>query len=157
MKPTIAIGSAHLSEPALEASRLMTEGFRLWKAFLQCSESMAAENGLTTARWQVLDGLRERSATVASLARQLGLTRQSVQRTAGRLEADGFVRFNENPEHKRAALMRLTQKGKAALARLDQAQATWLETVTRELPPANLRIAIGMLRGLTGRIIDAAS
>jgi hypothetical protein len=40
----------------------------------------------------------------------MGLTRQSVQRTADLLEADGLVSYAENPAHQRAKLATLTAR-----------------------------------------------
>ncbi|WP_243712121.1 MarR family winged helix-turn-helix transcriptional regulator, partial [Burkholderia pyrrocinia] len=51
---------------------------------------------------------------VAWLARDLGANRQNVQRIVNDLEAEGLVRFEVNPHHRRAQLVVLTDDGKRA-------------------------------------------
>lgn len=140
------------AEAARDAAVLVAETFRLQAALMKAAETLARDCGLTAARWQVLDALRDRPATVAALARTLGLTRQSVRRTARRLEQDGHLSFAANPDHRRAELAELTDQGRAALTQLDQRQADWLARASRDLPAANIRIATGLLRGLRSRL-----
>jgi DNA-binding MarR family transcriptional regulator len=51
---------------------------------------------------------------VAYIARDMGLTRQAVQRLVNEMEGDGLVSFEPNPHHQRAKLVLLTPRGKAA-------------------------------------------
>ena len=67
--------------------------------------------GLTSSRWQILGVVEHAPASVAHVARELGLTRQSVQRTADLLAADGMVEYTDNPHHRRAKLMKITPGG----------------------------------------------
>lgn len=135
-----------------DAAALLDETFRLHRALNRAAEEMAAACGLTATRWQLLDGVEESGGTVSSLARRLGLTRQSVQRTARCLEAEGYILFADNPDHSRAGIMRLTEEGERVLERLAAARAAWLESLGEGLPSANMRIAAGIMRGLLGRI-----
>ena len=75
----------------------------------------AASVGLTSASWQILGAVEADPATVAHVARGLGLTRQAVQETADRMAREGLVRFLENPDHKRSRLMTPTDKARKAL------------------------------------------
>ena len=59
---------------------------------------------------------------IAQIARNMGLTRQAVQRVANELEGEGFIRFTPNPNHQRAKLAMLTRKGESAYA---AASARW--------------------------------
>ncbi|BCS89077.1 MarR family winged helix-turn-helix transcriptional regulator [Pseudodesulfovibrio sediminis] len=113
---------------------------------------MAQTAGLTLARWQALRTLSDTPRTVSSMARELDLARQSVQRTVNHLEKAGYVKFTTNPEHATAKLIRISTKGVQTLETLAQAQRQWLSEVSKDLPPANLRISTGMLRGLLGRL-----
>lgn len=65
----------------------------------------------------------EGTLPVAGLARNMGLVRQSVQRVADELAALELVRFADNPHHRRAKLVQLTDKGAALFA---DANARWL-------------------------------
>lgn len=53
-------------------------------------------------------------APVAHVAREMGLTRQAVQRIADHLVADGLLSYEDNPHHKRAALVVITERGRTA-------------------------------------------
>lgn len=53
-----------------------------------------------------------------SIARRLGLTRQSVQRVVNELASDGLVVSDANPDHARSSLVSLTQEGRHVMAEL---------------------------------------
>ena len=147
--------SARSPEGVEAAASLISETFRLHRELMRAAEALAASCGLTASRWQLLDAVAEREGTVSSLARRLGLTRQSVQRTARELEAQGYLRFTDNPDHRRAGLARLSDKGLAAVQTLAEKRSQWLAAASRGLPTANIRIGVGMLRGLIGRLSES--
>jgi DNA-binding MarR family transcriptional regulator len=70
------------------------------------------------ARWHVMSVLADQSLTVASIARRLGLARQSVQRVADDLVADGMVERLDNPDHQRSQLHALTASGRDTLQQI---------------------------------------
>lgn len=76
-------------------------------------DRLVAPLGLTSARWQVLGAVvaAERPQPVAWLARDLGASRQNIQRIVNDLEKEGLVVFAPNPHHRRAHLVVLTDKG----------------------------------------------
>ena len=90
-------------------------------------DALARPAGQSTARWQVLAAVEGEPASVAGIARALGLARQSVQRVADALEAGGLVAYEDNPRHRRARLVRLTPAGREALAAIQAAQAPWAD------------------------------
>src|ERR671924_1493333 len=95
---------------------LVLETFRLNGRLLAAGDALVADIGLTSARWQVLGAiaLSPVPLPVAHLARNMGLSRQAVQRLANEMERDGLVRFAPNPHHERAKLVQLTPRGNAA-------------------------------------------
>src|SRR5688572_2733122 len=97
-------------------SDLSIEVFRLNGDLLAAGDALVADIGLTSARWQVLGAIALSPAPlpVAHLARNMGLARQSVQRIANELEAEGLLRFAPNPHHQRAKLALLTERGREA-------------------------------------------
>ena len=97
---------------------ILAELFRLRASMIESAEDVTATVGLTSARWQILGAVEEQPATVAHIARSLGLTRQAVQETADAMARDGLVSFLANPDHKRARLMTPTDKARKALAYL---------------------------------------
>ena len=64
------------------ATDLILETFRLNGSLLAAGDAMVADLGLTSARWQVLGAiaLSPVPLPVAHIARNMGLTRQAVQR-----------------------------------------------------------------------------
>jgi DNA-binding MarR family transcriptional regulator len=68
-------------------------------------------------------------ATVPDIARRLGLQRQSVQRVADELVADGLARYEDNPRHRRSRLLVTTAAGKSALAAIQSAHRAWVAEV----------------------------
>lgn len=97
--------------------------FRLNGQFLSVAEELARPAGLTAAQWQVLGAVLNEPLPVAGIARVMGITRQSVQRTADLLVADGLAEYRPNPTHRRAKLLQPTEQGHAAVARIDPAHA----------------------------------
>lgn len=77
-------------------------------------DRLVAPLGLTSARWQILGAIvaMERPQPVAWLARDLGASRQNIQRIANDLAKEGLVVFAANPHHRRAQLVVLTDKGR---------------------------------------------
>jgi DNA-binding MarR family transcriptional regulator len=107
--------------------------FRLNGQFLAVAEELARPAGLTAARWQVLGAVLTESRSVAGIARVMGITRQSVQRNADLLVADGLAEYVPNPAHRRAKLLRPTDEGFAAVRRIDPAHAAVAEELAAEL------------------------
>lgn len=96
-------------------SDILAEVFRLRARLLESAENIAALAGLTSARWQILGTVEHAPASVAHVARTLGLTRQTVQETADAMARDGLIEFHDNPDHKRSRLIVPTAKARKAL------------------------------------------
>lgn len=71
--------------------------------------------GLGESEMMVLTAVveAERAPTVPQIGRSLGHPRQLIQRAANALMADGLIEARPNPDHKRAPLLRATDKGLA--------------------------------------------
>ena len=108
-------------------------------------DRLAAPAGQTSARWQVLAAAEHAPATVANIARALGLARQSVQRIADVLAREGLVAYDDNPDHARAKLVRLAPRGRIALTAIQAAQRTWADELGAEIGDAELKRAIPVL------------
>ncbi|MEU9009519.1 MarR family transcriptional regulator [Streptomyces sp. NPDC048479] len=100
-------------------SRTALGVFRLNGQFLAVSEELAKPAGLTAAWWQVLGAVLRDPLPVAGIARDMGITRQSVQRIADLLVERGLAAYEPNPAHRRAKLLRPTDEGRAAIAKID--------------------------------------
>lgn len=132
---------------------LILETFRLNGQLLAEGDRLTAPLGLTSARWQVMGAIRTagRPLTVAQIARRMGLSRQNVRRIANDLAGDGFLRFDDNPDHKRAKLAVPTQAGEATMDRIDAIQADWANALADGLDPAALDRAVGLMADIRAR------
>lgn len=123
--------------------------------FSRAGETIAAAGGQTLARWLSLEMVEAGPATVAQIARKLGLTRQSVQRVADLLERDGLTEYVNNPVHQRSKLVRITSRGRRTLSTIQLAQHVWADEVGRDVGEADLkqlrRIVARLARALTTR------
>ena len=126
-------------------SGLIVRLFRLNGILAAEGETLARPAGQTTARWQVLAAIEDSPMTVAQIARTLGLARQSVQRVADALEEAGLVVYDDNPRHRRARLVRLTEKGNRTLATIQGAQRPWANEIGAAVGERNLQQAIAQL------------
>jgi DNA-binding MarR family transcriptional regulator len=144
-----------MADPADAFTDLVLEVFRLNGRLLAAGDRLAAPVGLTNARWQVLGAIDGQALSVAGIARAMGLTRQSVQRLADLLTAEGTVAFIPNPQHKRAKLVDLTPSGRAMLRDVTVLQRAWAERTAAGLPAARIEGAVELLRTLRRRLEGA--
>ncbi|MEV6072885.1 MarR family transcriptional regulator [Nocardia sp. NPDC052001] len=107
--------------------------FKLNGQFLAIAEELANPAGLTAAWWQVLGAVLHEPLPVAGIAREMGITRQSVQRIADLLVQKGFAEYRPNPQHKRAKLVAGTEEGRAAVRRINPQHAEWAARLVAEL------------------------
>ena len=142
----IADAGAAARTPAGDAfSALVVRLLRLNGLLTAEGDALARPAGQTSARWQVLAMVEESPATVAQIARTLGLARQSVQRVADVLERAGLIAYMDNPRHRRARLVSLTPKGRAAIASIQAAQRPWANALGRAVGESELRRASKVL------------
>ena len=133
---------------------LVLETFRLNGRLLASGDALVADLGLTSARWQVIGAmaLSPVPLSVAQIARNMGLTRQAVQRLANEMEADGLMRFAPNPHHQRAKLVVLTAAGKSAFAAAMKRQGAWASDLGAGLDPRKIAAAAATLRSIRQRL-----
>ncbi len=133
------------------ATQVILSTFRANGLLLSAGDRMAAPQGLTSARWQVLGAivLEQRPLTVPQIARRMGLTRQSVSATVQRLVDDGLLVLAPNADHRRSPLIDLTDEGRRAYTAVDKQQATWVNQLTNGISVTDLRT--------TARVLDELS
>jgi DNA-binding MarR family transcriptional regulator len=135
--------------PAGEAAtRVILSTFRANGLLLGAGDLLGADEGLTSARWQVLGAiaLADRPLTVPQIARRMGLTRQSVHATVKRLVRDGFLELTPNADHRRSPLVGPTEPGRAKYEAIDARQAAWVNRLVRGIGRSDLETA--------GRVLD---
>jgi len=127
-------GATPTRTPAGNAiSVLAFQILRLSANLATAGDELAKPAGQTSARWQVLAAADYEPSTVADIARALGLTRQSVQRVADLLASDKLVKYEDNPVHQRAKLVRLTAAGSNVLRVIQSAQIKWANALAKKL------------------------
>ncbi|MFZ5736805.1 MAG: MarR family winged helix-turn-helix transcriptional regulator [Pseudomonadota bacterium] len=136
------------------ANALVLEVFRLNGALIRFGDALVKPLGLTSARWQVLGSVAHGRGTfsVARLADNMGLARQSVQRIVDELADAGLVGFAPNPAHKRAKLVALTPRGERVFR---QASELWLpvaDAMVAGADPRQLRKTRDALIALRDRL-----
>lgn len=137
-----------------EMTKLILQTFRLHGALIERGDGLVGPVGLTAARWQVIScvGRASHPAPVAHIAREMGLSRQSVQRIADLLAEDGLIEYQENPNHKRAMLVSLTARGKSAFEEATKLQVGWVNDFASGLKTEDITAALALLEELERRL-----
>lgn len=138
-------------------TEILLETFRLNGRLLDAGDRMSRDLGLSSARWQVLSTIDQDALTVAEIARRMGLRRQSVQRTVNSLRADGFVTLVPNPNHRRAKLVEITDKGDSALRAAFRRQTTWANDLAVGIEEDDLDRALKVMASLRHRLEQQGS
>jgi DNA-binding MarR family transcriptional regulator len=94
---------------------LIADVYELAGASRATSERLAARFGQTAARWHVMSVVSEEAVNVPTIARRLGLARQSVQRVVNDLAAEELISVHPNPNHASSPLISLTPEGKVTV------------------------------------------
>jgi DNA-binding MarR family transcriptional regulator len=138
------------------ATDLILSTFRANGLLLDAGDLLSADEGLTSARWQVLGAiaLAERPLTVPQIARRMGLTRQSVHATVNRLVRDGFLELGPNADHRRSPLVGVTKQGSAKYEAIDARQVAWINRLARGIARSDIETAVRVLDELCRRLED---
>lgn len=149
-KPNPAVG--------LALTDLVLLTFRVNNLVLAWGDRLSAPYGLTSARWQVLGAIvaAERPQPVAWIARDLGASRQNIQRIVNDLAKAGLVAFQPNPHHKRAQLVQLTDAGRQAFASTMEVYRPAADRLADDLTPEDLKTACRVMSVLRRRFEDEA-
>lgn len=136
---------------------LILEVFRLNGSLLAAGDALVSDLGLTSARWQVLGAiaLAQAPLPVSAIARNMGLSRQNVQRIVDELAARDWLAFAPNPLHRRAKLVLLTDAGRDLFAAASARQAPWAAGLAQGLSERELSGASDLLRRLRERLESA--
>lgn len=126
--------------------------FRLNGEVLELAERLARPAGLTAAWWQVLGAVLAGPLTVSGIAREMGITRQSVQRVADLLVERGLAEYRDNPHHRRARLVAGTDAGRDAVARIGPAHADAAARLAEEMGVDRLRDVLESLQQLSAAL-----
>ena len=133
-------------------TQLILEVFKLNGRLLAAGDHLTKELGLSSALWQVLGAIDDEALPVSQIARNMGLTRQGGLRTANVLEKKGFIEYQDNPNHQRAKLVVLTDKGRKSLDTVSELQIEWANKIADGLGEDDLNAAIRTIHALYERL-----
>ncbi|CAM5715458.1 hypothetical protein SHIRM173S_07673 [Streptomyces hirsutus] len=83
-----------------------------------------------------------RTLPVSGIARVMGITRQSVQRIADLLVERGLAEYRPNPAHRRAKLLAVTERGRAAVGGIGPGHAAFAQRLAEAFGEAELAQAV---------------
>jgi DNA-binding MarR family transcriptional regulator len=158
MRQTVPSIPADTHRPGDALTDLVIEVFRLNGDLLTTGDALVHDLGLTSARWQVLGAIALALVPlpVAHIARNMGLSRQAVQRVVDDMRTSGLVRLEPNPHHRRAMLVAMTEDGEAAYGQASTRQKRWADDLAAGLEPEVIETAVQLLRTLQERLALSA-
>jgi len=126
------------------------ETFKLNGLLVTAGDQLIKELGLTSARWKILGALSysDTALTVPDIAREMGQTRQAVQRLVNEMIEDGLIEPLDNPKHKRAKLLSLTDKGQDTYSKVMEKQVPWVNSIAKDIQEEDLNSVITTLKYL---------
>lgn len=135
-------------------TNLIMETFRLNGELLSVGDKLVADLALTSARWQVLGAidLSPSGLPVAHIARNMGLSRQAVQRLVNEMAMQNLVQFLPNPHHQRAKLVVMTANGRTVFDSAMDRQRPWADALARGLSADEISAAVVVLRHLRNKL-----
>lgn len=135
-------------------TNLILETFRLNGALLEAGDGLVADLDLSSARWQVLGviAMSSTSLPVSHIARNMGLSRQAVQRVVNELTDQTWLRFEQNPHHQRAKLVVLTPKGKSIYEAAMERQRPWAAALANGLAEQDILATLKILKLLRTKL-----
>jgi DNA-binding MarR family transcriptional regulator len=128
-------------------TRFAMSVFKVNGLIIRAGEGIVNPIGQSSARWQVL-GRAYEPTTVAKMAQDIGHARQSVQRIADTLAAEGLVSYEDNPADRRARFLKLTSNGEEVLATIYQRQVEWSLGIMTKLNSTQLVQIANKLDGI---------
>jgi len=134
---------------------IVLDVFKLNGFFIKAADYLTKGSELTSARWQVLGTVLHEQHSVAAIARNMGLTRQAVQRIADRLVEDGLAEYLPNPAHKRAKLLSSTDKGLNSIKQIRPKVVSWADRVNDLIGEDELLDAEKALNNLLSKLMLA--
>ena len=133
---------------------LVLDLFRVSSRMITAGDRLVSGLGLTSARWQILGSMiaADRAQPVAWLARDMGTSRQNLQRIINDLARDGLVALKVNPHHRRAPLVELTMQGREVFDAAMVLQAAWADELAEGFSVDDLMTTRKVLTALRERL-----
>lgn len=132
-------------------TEIILELFKLNGLLNTEGDNLTQEYGLSSARWKILGAIEVQNMplTVPQIARLMGQSRQAVQKVVNAMHKDGFLALENNPDHKRAKLVLLTNKGKEVYSNLEKKQIPWANQCSDRLNATELKTTLATLQNIS--------
>lgn len=134
---------------------LMFEIFRVNDRLLAIGDATVKDVGLTSARWLTLGAiaLSNNPLPVSQIARNMGLSRQAVQKSTNEMAALGLVETRDNPDRRRSKVIALTDAGRTAYeTALELWRLEWTGPMEEILTEEEILTTMRLLRRLRGLV-----
>jgi DNA-binding MarR family transcriptional regulator len=148
MRPRLRSGTRSSKAHAL--TQVILAVFRANGLLLDAGDRLVAPIGLTSAWWQVLGAvaIAGRPLTAPQIAAAMGITRQGVQKRLKPMLAARLLDSRPNPDHSRAPLYALTNKGAQRYSAAEAIQAEWSNDLAASFSTTELQRASTTLAAL---------
>lgn len=137
-----------LSTKATILQDLPLEVFRLSSRLSASGDRLVKSLDLTSSRGQVLGTIAslKEPQPVSWIARNLGVSRQNIQRIVNDLLQKGYVELKTNPHHTRAKLVAMTNTGWAAFEQALKLSTPWMNYIAENLSEEDIQTTLKVLR-----------
>ena len=127
--------------------------FAAHASVLRHGDRANAPLGQSSARWRVMFNIAQGNGSVSEIARATDYTRQSIQRLADTLVAEGLATYAPDPDDRRKQIITLTATGSTLLAEMETDFDRWSKRLVQTLGKQNVRQTIEHLHELK-RVLD---
>jgi DNA-binding MarR family transcriptional regulator len=131
---------------------LIIATFRLNGLLMDVAQRLARDGGLTATEWRVLGGVLDEPHSVAEIGRQMGMSRQGVQRVADQLVERRLAEYWPNPAHRRAKLLACTQAGYWAIRQIALVQRPWADQIGAKFGAPELEETLTTIRRIVATL-----
>jgi DNA-binding MarR family transcriptional regulator len=145
---------AMTSSSATLFRQLTRSVFAAQSSVLRYGDVANAPFGQSSARWRVMFNIAQGNGSVAEIARATDYTRQSIQRLADILVAEGLATYAPDPGDRRVQIITLTAKGSTLLAEMEADFDRWSKRLVKTLGRESVIQTIEHLRELK-HVLDA--
>jgi DNA-binding MarR family transcriptional regulator len=144
-----------MTSPSATLFRQLTRAvFAAQSSVLRHGDTANAAFGQSSARWRVMFNVAHGNGSVAEIARETDYARQSVQRLADALVADGLATYAPDPDDRRRQIITLTANGNTVLAEMEADFDRWSKRLVQTLGKESVTQTIEHLHELR-RVLDA--
>jgi len=135
---------------------LLTSSFhQAFKGIKKIFYCLGQEQGLPIAQWSAMKTLWNRDGlTISEMGEKLFIKNSTMTALIDRMERDGLVRRERDPEDRRSVRVFLTEKGAGLKNKVPDLEDYFRETVGRILTEEELITLIHLLNKMSGGLSD---